>query len=388
MKILFTVHPGAGHLRPMAPLARELGRRGHDVRVAASPAFVEAVSSAGLFHAPAGLAWLESAADIHLPGFTDADPIAGLAALFGKPSAGIATDVLASAGDWSPDLVVRDNTELGGWVVANVLDVPLVVFGVVERLPLPAMEAFAQQLDELRTTFPQLARADAASTYGDLYLEPTPPALLSSEPAPGQLLIRPAVEVSNGDRAPEWLGQLGDRRVVYLTLGTVFHRKSALLDVLLEALATEDVDVVLTYGAQEVPLGLPANVKAAPFIAQDLILPLCSAVVCHAGRGSVMGALAHGLPLVLVPVAADQPLTAAACQRAGVAKVVATKHLQFPGGTMPITVPEQLTVTAVRDAVRMVLDDRAYAGAAAAVQAQMAAMPSVAETAQAVERLG
>lgn len=237
----------------------------------------------------------------------------GLAALFGEPSARLAADVLASAGHWAPDLVVRDNTELGGWVVAHVLGVPLVVFGVVERLPPPTMRTFARQLDELRAPYPELAGADAASTYGDLYLEPTPPALLTSAPAPGQLLIRPAVEVSDGAQAPEWLRQLGDRRVVYLTLGTVLHRKRGLLEVLLEALATEDVDVVFTYGAQEQLSGLPANVQAAPYIPQGLILPLCSAVLCHAGRGSVMGALAHGVPLVLAPMAADQPGTAAAC---------------------------------------------------------------------------
>ncbi|GAC1322769.1 MAG: hypothetical protein NVSMB13_01680 [Mycobacteriales bacterium] len=162
MKSLLTVHPGAGHLHPMAPLARELADRGHDIRVAASPAFAGALSEAGLVHVPAGLAWLESAADAHVPGLTDADPVAGLAALFGEPSARLAADVLASAVDWAPDLVVRDNTELGGWVVAHVLGVPLVVFGVIDRLPLPVMGAFGRQLDDLRAPYSGLAGVDPA----------------------------------------------------------------------------------------------------------------------------------------------------------------------------------------------------------------------------------
>lgn len=387
MKILFTVHPGAGHLHPMAPLARVLGGRGHDVRVAASPAFATSVSDAGLVHAPAGIPWLESDADAHLPGFTEADPLTGLATLFGEPSARLAADVLAAAAEWEPDLVVRDNTELGGWVAAHVLHIPLVAFGVIERLPLPAMAAFAPQLDSLRAAYPELADADAASTFGDLYLEPTPPALLSSELAAGQLLMRPAAQGSDGGRAPAWLAQLGGRPVVYLTLGTVFHRKRALLTVLLEALATEDVDVVLTYGSQDAPSGLPSNVHAASYIPQDLVLPLCSAVLCHAGRGSVIGALAHGVPLVLAPISADQPVTAAACERAGVAAVLATERLELPGRTVPLTVPEQLTVAAVRDALRTVLGDPAYAAAAAAVQAQITTMPPVEETARAIESL-
>lgn len=387
MRILVTVHPGAGHLHPMAPLARELGRRGHDVRIAASPAFAATIYDAGLVHLPAGLAWLESAADDHLPGFTDADPVAGLAALFGEPGVRLAADVLSSVGDWRPELVVRDNTELGGWAVAGVLGVPLVVFGVIERLPLPAMGAFTRQLEDLRAAHPELARADAASTYGDLYLEPTPPALLSSAPAAAQLLMRPAVDAAESTDAPAWLGRLGERRVVYLTLGTVYHRTRALLDVVLEALATEDLDVVLTYGAQEAPSGLPSNVHAAPYIPQALVLPLCSAVLCHAGRGSVLGALAHGVPLVLAPLTADQPMTAAACERAGVAEVVGTQQLQLPDRTVPVTVPEQLTAAAVRAAVRTVLDQGTYAAAARGVRDQMAAMPDVGETALALEHL-
>jgi UDP:flavonoid glycosyltransferase YjiC (YdhE family) len=387
MKILFTTHPGAGHLHPMAPLARELARRGHDVRVATSPAFAEAVVHAGLVPMPAGIPWLESAADDHFPGFTSAGPAAGLATLFGEPSARLAADVLASREQWSPDLVVRDNTELGGWAVAHVLGVPLVAFGVIERLPLPAMGAFTAQLAALRAAHPELAAADAASTYGDVYLEPDPPALLSSPAPPGQVPIRPEEEEPDSTRAPAWLERLGARRVVYLTLGTVFHRERLLLEVLLEALATEDVDVVLTYGAQDAPPELPSNVWAAPYIPQNLVLPLCSAVVCHAGRGSVLGALAHGIPLVLTPLTADQPITAAACERAGVAQVLGTDELQLPDRTVPVTVPERLTVEHVRDALGTVLDDASYSAAAAGVRTEIAGMPSISETAEVLERL-
>lgn len=387
MKILFTTHPGAGHLHPMAPLARELARRGHDVRVATSPAFAGAVTDAGLVPLPAGIPWLESAADAHFPRFTSAGPVAGLATLFDEPSARLAADVLASRDEWAPDLVVRDNTELGGWAVAHVLGVPLAVFGVIERLPLPAMGAFSGQLDALRASYAELAAADAASTYGDVYLEPAPPALLdASEPA-GQVPVRPTGEERDGTAAPDWLRGLGARRVVYLTLGTVFHRERLLLGVLLEALGAEDVDVVLTYGAQDAPQQLPSNVRAAPYIPQDLVLPLCSAVLCHAGRGSVLGALAHGVPLVLAPVTADQPVTAAACARAGVARVLATDDFHLPDRTVPVTVPARLDVAAVRDAVRTVLDDESYSAAAAKARAEIAAMPSVSEAAQVLERL-
>jgi UDP:flavonoid glycosyltransferase YjiC (YdhE family) len=45
-------------------------------------------------------------------------------------------------------------------------------------------------------------------------------------------------------------------------------------------------------------------------------------VVSHAGSGSLIGALAHGLPSLLIPMGADQPLNAARCQALGAAHVL------------------------------------------------------------------
>ena len=42
------------------------------------------------------------------------------------------------------------------------------------------------------------------------------------------------------------------------------------------------------------------------FVPQAELLPHCTAVVTHGGSGSMLGALAHGLPLLVVPQGADQ----------------------------------------------------------------------------------
>jgi UDP:flavonoid glycosyltransferase YjiC (YdhE family) len=44
--------------------------------------------------------------------------------------------------------------------------------------------------------------------------------------------------------------------------------------------------------------------------------------VSHGGSGSVIGALAHGLPMVLVPIGADQPRNARRCEDLHVGRVV------------------------------------------------------------------
>ena len=74
-------------------------------------------------------------------------------------------------------------------------------------------------------------------------------------------------------------------------------------------------------------------------------------MICHGGSGTTLGALAQGLPLVLVPQGADQFDNAARCVASGVAVVIG---------------PGELSADAVRRALRQVLDDPSFAAAARA----------------------
>ena len=66
---------------------------------------------------------------------------------------------------------------------------------------------------------------------------------------------------------------------------------------------------------------VPANVHVEAWVPQRDILPHATALVCHGGSGTVLGALGAGLPLVVVPLFADQPDNArsVAAARAGLA---------------------------------------------------------------------
>ena len=56
------------------------------------------------------------------------------------------------------------------------------------------------------------------------------------------------------------------------------------------------------------------------YLPQATLLPHCDLVVSHGGSGSVIGALAHGLPSVLIPIGADQPANADRCVALGVGR--------------------------------------------------------------------
>jgi MGT family glycosyltransferase len=133
---------------------------------------------------------------------------------------------------------------------------------------------------------------------------------------------------------------------------------------LLGALSEIDCSVVATIGRGNDPAALgplPENARVEEYIPQALLLPHCDAMVSHGGSGSVLAALAEGLPLALVPRGADQFDNAARCRELGVAEVL---------------MPDEVTGNAVRDAVLGLLERPSYRERAQELAAEIAAMPS------------
>ena len=106
---------------------------------------------------------------------------------------------------------------------------------------------------------------------------------------------------------------------VYVTLGTVFGVESGdLFARALAALRELPVRAIVTVGADVDPAELgapPPNVRVERFVPQAEILPRCRLVVSHAGSGSVLGALAYGLPMLLLRWAPTSRTTPRAARR-------------------------------------------------------------------------
>ena len=81
----------------------------------------------------------------------------------------------------------------------------------------------------------------------------------------------------------------------------------------IDALALLPVRVLVTVGRERDPreLGpLPPNVHAARWVPQADVMPHAAAMVCHGGFGTVRAGLAAGVPMVVLPLFADQPYNA------------------------------------------------------------------------------
>ena len=163
---------------------------------------------------------------------------------------------------------------------------------------------------------------------------------------------------------------------VYLTIGTVFGLESGdLLPRALAGLRELGRPVIATVGRHVDPAALgpqPPHVRIERHVDQWELLPGCAAVVFHGGSGTLLGALSHGLPSVLLPMGADQLHTARRCTAAGVAVAL-----------------DVLTATPedVRAAAAAVLSDPAYAAAAGRMRDDLAARPGPGHAVELLERL-
>ncbi|MET0788082.1 MAG: nucleotide disphospho-sugar-binding domain-containing protein, partial [Cellulomonas sp.] len=105
---------------------------------------------------------------------------------------------------------------------------------------------------------------------------------------------------------PGWLDDV-DRPLVLVTTSSEFQDDGVLVRTALEALADEPVTVVATMPAG-VPddLVVPVNARVERFLPHGPLLERAAVAVTHGGMGGTQKALAHGVPVCVVPFGRDQ----------------------------------------------------------------------------------
>ena len=100
-------------------------------------------------------------------------------------------------------------------------------------------------------------------------------------------------------------------------MGTVFHRTPGLHESILAALRDEPINLLIAIGFDQDPSRLGAvrpHIRVEPTLPQAALLPRCALLVTHGGFNSVKEALAAGVPMVICPIAGDQPYRAKRCE--------------------------------------------------------------------------
>jgi UDP:flavonoid glycosyltransferase YjiC (YdhE family) len=367
VRILFAFTGGRGHLEPLLPLAEAARAAGHMVAFGGRETVLPVARQLGFdAHAtepgqtPQRVPLQPLDPEREARDFRDG---------FVLRARERAPGVEALCRDWRPDVVVGEEAHFGALLAAELLELPFASLVVLAAGTLATRELVAEPLNDIRAEYALPPDLEASLLSRQLVLAPLPPSYRD-----------PAFPL------PAWTGHYrpferppahhDGAETVYVTLGTVFNLESGdLFARVLAGVAELPVEVVATVGdgidpAELGPL-LP-NVRVDGFVPQAEILPRSSAIVSHAGSGSVLGALAHGLPQVLIPMGADQPLNAARCEELGLARVL-DPVAASPGD--------------IRDAVAEVLRGRSYRDAVQAFTAEFAALPGPDHAVELIERL-
>lgn len=383
MRILFSSTMGLGHLRPLLPYALKARSRGHSVCVATPDGAGPTLQGLGLAHAPfatpadddvkavtaqwQALPAQEFVARFVNKVFADLRPRAALPAL---------RDTIR---EWRPDLIVRESAEFAAAIAAEEAGLPHArVAPHCGTAEMGLIALAAEPIDEIRRET-GLKPDEGLALRAAQGFSGFPASLDGAEtahlPRPTFRIRGPSQSTGRDGRPPPWAKSDG-RPLLYISFGTEAGSSSntrAPYRLAVEAVSDMPVRALLTTGPNTDVSSLgptPANVTIEAWVPQGDVWPNATAFVCHGGSGTLLGGLAEGLPVVVLPLFADQPLNG--------------RNVEAAGAGVALVDPD---AASLRSAIERVLVDDGMRTAARRIADEMATMHSVDEAIDELERV-
>lgn len=361
MRYLFVTWDGGGNLHCVLPLAARLVRRGHEVEFLGNRSQRGAIeeqgcSFAAFQRAPESVS--SSASEALLDDWKPRSLLATNALYRDKllvaPAPLFAADTLAAIERCRPDAVAVDYFLFGALAAAErsglpsaalwhtvyappEVDVPAFASGqglprgLPSRLTGRAMRGLSaawwkRTLPSLNATraglgLPPLGRVFEQYDRLDRVLVMSSAAFdfaaLTGAAMPANVrYVGPQISPEKSD-APQPVAK-GDPPLVLVSFSTTYQAQDELLRRTIAALGQLPVRALVTTGpAISLDGALPANVETSPWVSHAEVLPRTSLVLTHGGHGTAMASLAHGVPLICMPMGRDQPCVAARVTHSG-----------------------------------------------------------------------
>ena len=387
MRALFTSTRGAGHFNPLVPFARAFERAGHEVMFAGPPGLDGSVEGAGFRFWPLdpppedelGAIWSR------VPELApeEANQVV-VGDIFGRlNTTAHLPRMRAAIEEWSPDVVLRESNEYSGALAAEPHGIPhaRIAIGLMSTEDM-GLGIAAPAIDAIRRAEGLPPDPEGDALRGSPYLSVFPRTLDEGEQPDDHRFRDPAWEGPSNELPAWWPGR-EDEPLVYLTFGSVagsFPQALPAYGVALNALAGLPARVLLTVGRDldvDALPDVPDNVHVERWVPQQDVLAHAAAAVVHGGSGSTLGALAAGVPLVVIPLFADQPQNARRVAEVGAGLAVEPDREDIPA-----------TIAPLRAAVETVLSEPSYRERADALADELRAEPPVDEAVALSERLG
>ena len=351
MTFLFTTWEGGGNMPPTLTAVRKLVTGGHDVRVMSDECNRAEAEAVGARFVPWTAApsrpdkSVESdvVGDWGLPGPDGMTRT--IEAILGGPAAAYAADVLAELDREPPDLVVTSEMLWGVLAACEAAGQRVAVLSAnLSLVPIPGVPPMGPGLPPARDDVERAMHAEigaaGARLFDDAGLEPLnaarrdlrlPPltnVLDQYEVAAAYLLGTsaafdfPATELPPRMRyvgpqlgTPAWAEPWSSpwpaadaHPLVLVAFSTTFQDHANVLQRTVDALGRFPVRVVVTLGPGLGPdaIAPAANTHVVASAPHEPILREAALVVTHGGHGTVINALVHGVPQLLIPHGRDQ----------------------------------------------------------------------------------
>lgn len=372
MKIGLFTPSGSGHLNPALALAKELTRRGHEVRLFCLQEARQAAELSGCKFVALNSARLPSGASASERQILEGK--SGPAAVFSiiKLLTDLTEQYLCEV-----DQVLSEHIDLDGllidvvspelFLVAEKYRLPYIILSssvpitITSAVP-PAIFSWEHRADlfarlrnwlgwqmlspalrpayRLENKFADKWSLPRSPRPLDLrssraYLTTCPPEFDFPRPDVAQYTYcGPFVDPDARVNIPfDWTKVPPNLPLIYVSLGTEFNNQVNIYQVILQAMQTMQVTPVVSVGKNIGDMEIEqlqqlhkraVIVRLAP---QLEILQRADAFITHAGMNSVLESLIYGVPTVAIPITADQPGIAARIRRAGVGEMITPKQL-------------------------------------------------------------
>ncbi|MCR2809933.1 MULTISPECIES: glycosyltransferase [unclassified Microbacterium] len=397
MRYLLAIWDGGGATPPNLGVARILVERGHEVVVFGDATLEADVVETGATYRTWPTAPQRRSTRLEddlLKDWECRTPLGAarriLDRLIAGPSTRFAADVTAALDDEQFDAVLADGMLLGALIGAEARGIPAAtlvgsvylapsrVRPPMGRIP-PARGAIGRMRDRISFALVNLlwhggirSLNDARAEYGldplahlwdqwdraDRVLMLTASVFDDPPPdAPNVRYVGPVLEDIPTQGALEL--PPGDNPLIVVGLSSSYMEQSDLLRRIAQALSQMPVRGIITTGPAVDPFDVPAadNVLVVRAAAHTELIPKADLVITHAGHGTLVKAIAAGVPALCIPLGRDQPDNAARAKRHGVAVVLSPRS-------------DAATIT---KAIRQMLSEPSYRAAADALGAQIRA---------------
>lgn len=357
-RVLTVTWDGGGNLAPLLAIGAELRERGHDVR------FLGHAQQAATIADTAGFAFAPYRNAVPWSRTAPRHPLAPFETFV---DGGAGVDVAEALAEEPADVAVVDCLMLGA-------------LQAVQRAGIPTVALVHSFYAYFGQAFPNGPITAMGAPYGrdpkTLWDAATEVLVASDAELDPAALPVPANVHWTGVAQPRVVAPVSraGRPRVLLSLSTVwFDGQQEAMQRILDALDGLQVEAIATIDRSIISgeLRLPSNVHARSFVPHVEVMPEVSLMIGHGGHATTMLALAHDLPLLVVPQQPmlDQPMIGETLAARGAG----------------IVVGQDASVDELREAIGKLLEDESYARAAAAVGARLRSQDGAASAADRIE---